>query len=201
MDDLEEPLTPSHLMIGRRVLNLPDHLGYSVDTGVEDFTIEDSHLTRRMKYLNNLLNHYWMRWQSEYLVELRESHRHLLGKSKQTPQIAIGDVAIVHDESLPQSFWKLGCVQKLIVGQDGETRGATVRVINKKGKSALINRPVQLLYLMEIHVTENESSEQRMAGQDDSEPMAQPRSQPRPQRSAAKRGEEQRILWTLAFED
>ena len=101
---------------------------------------------------------------------------------------------IVHDESLPRSFWELSCVQKLIVGQDGETRGATLRVINKKGKSALMNRPVQLLYPMEIHVTENESTEQRMAGQDDSEPMAQPRSQPRPQRSAAKRGEEWRRL-------
>ena len=25
-DDLEEPLTPSHLLVGRRLLNLPDNL-------------------------------------------------------------------------------------------------------------------------------------------------------------------------------
>ena len=25
--DMEEPLTPSHLLVGRRILNLPDHLG------------------------------------------------------------------------------------------------------------------------------------------------------------------------------
>ena len=39
---------------------------------------------------------------------------------------------IVHDESLPRSFWKLGCVEKLFVGRDGQIRGATVRVVNKK---------------------------------------------------------------------
>lgn len=27
--DMEEPLTPLHLLVGRRVLNLPDRLGYS----------------------------------------------------------------------------------------------------------------------------------------------------------------------------
>ena len=27
-DDLEEPLTPSHLLVGRRVLSLPDILSY-----------------------------------------------------------------------------------------------------------------------------------------------------------------------------
>ena len=45
MDDLEEPLSPSHLMISRRVLNLPDHLGYPVDTGDEEFTIDGTQLT------------------------------------------------------------------------------------------------------------------------------------------------------------
>ena len=29
--DLEEPLTPSHLLVGRRILNLPDHLGHLTD--------------------------------------------------------------------------------------------------------------------------------------------------------------------------
>lgn len=27
-DDLDEPLTPSHLLVGRRLLSLPDHLSY-----------------------------------------------------------------------------------------------------------------------------------------------------------------------------
>ena len=28
-DDREEPLTPSHLLVGRRILSLPDNLSYS----------------------------------------------------------------------------------------------------------------------------------------------------------------------------
>ena len=46
--DTEEPLTPSHLLIGRRVLNLPDHLGYLCDPGYEDFDIDATQLTRTM---------------------------------------------------------------------------------------------------------------------------------------------------------
>uniref|UniRef100_A0A1X7TVP5 Uncharacterized protein n=1 Tax=Amphimedon queenslandica TaxID=400682 RepID=A0A1X7TVP5_AMPQE len=43
-DDLEEPITPSHLMTGRRLLSLPDHLCYSAS---EDFEMESSRLTIR----------------------------------------------------------------------------------------------------------------------------------------------------------
>ena len=49
---------------------------------------------------------------------------------------------IVHDESLP---CKLGCVEKLFVSRDGQIRGTTVRVVNKKSKHVLLNRPLQWL--------------------------------------------------------
>ena len=55
--DLEEPLTPSHLMIGRRILNLPDNLGYLLDPGDEEFTVDPTQLRKRAKYLSNTLNH------------------------------------------------------------------------------------------------------------------------------------------------
>ena len=54
--DMEEPLTPSHLLIGRRVLNLPDNLGYIVEAGDEEFVIDASQLDRRVKHLSNTLN-------------------------------------------------------------------------------------------------------------------------------------------------
>ena len=37
--DREEPLTPSHLIVGRRLLSLPDHLSYVHDTQDEDFEV------------------------------------------------------------------------------------------------------------------------------------------------------------------
>ena len=127
-EDIAEPVTPSHLLIGRRVLNLPDHLGQPFDPEDEDFDIDSTQLTRRMKHLSNILNQFWKRWRNEYLAELRETHRHLLEKARGSPQVSIGDVVIVHEEGLPRSFWKLGRIQYLITGKDGITRGATVRV-------------------------------------------------------------------------
>ena len=148
--DTEEPLTPSHLLIGSRVLNLPDNLSHMCDPGDEDYEIDSTRLTRRMKHLSNTLNHFWKRWRSEYLAELRESHKHLLGKSRGHPQVSVGDMVIVHDDSLPRSFWKLGRVCDLIVGRDGRTRGATVTVAGKDRRLTTLNRPLQLLYPLEI---------------------------------------------------
>ena len=38
--DIEEPLTPSHLVVGQRLLNLPDHLGFVCDPEDEDFEVD-----------------------------------------------------------------------------------------------------------------------------------------------------------------
>ena len=40
VDDLDEPLTPSHLLVGRRLLSLPDHLSYQENINDDDFEIE-----------------------------------------------------------------------------------------------------------------------------------------------------------------
>ena len=53
--DLEEPLTPSHLLIGRRILNIPDNLGYLLDPVDEEFTVDASQLRKRVKYLSSTL--------------------------------------------------------------------------------------------------------------------------------------------------
>lgn len=39
-DDTEEPLTPSHLLVGRRILSLPDNLTYFV---VKTLKLQMSH--------------------------------------------------------------------------------------------------------------------------------------------------------------
>ena len=59
--DCDEPLTPSHLVVGRRVLNLPDYLGHSFEPGDEEFEVNASQLTKRMKHLASVLNHFWKR--------------------------------------------------------------------------------------------------------------------------------------------
>jgi len=39
--DLDEALTPSHLITGRRVINLPDDLGYCAGLEDADFTVNE----------------------------------------------------------------------------------------------------------------------------------------------------------------
>ena len=209
--DTEEPLTPSHLLIGRRVLNLPDHLGHLCDPGDEDFDIDSTQLTRRMKHLSNLLNHFWKRWRNEYLAELRESHRHLLKKSHGKTRVSVGDVVIVHEEGLPRGFWKLGRIQALILGRDGKPRGAVVGIAGKNRCFTSLNRPLQLLYPLEINhspelidspqeTRESENKETQESEKRDKS-TDQPVCQPRPKRIAARKGEEKRRLWTCELQD
>ena len=136
--DMEKPLTRSHFLIGRRVLNLPDNLGSIVEAGDEEFMIDTSQLDRQLKHLNNTLNQFWKRWRTEYLTELRESHRQTCRDYSSQPVIEVGDVVVVHDEGLPRGFWKLGKIQEMIFGRNGKIRGATVKVASQNRQLSLL---------------------------------------------------------------
>ena len=210
-EDTEEPLTLSHLPIGRRVLNLPDYLDNLCDPGDEDFDLDATQLTRRTKYLSSILNHFWGRWRNEYLAELRESHKHLLGRAREGPNVSIGDVVIVHDEGLLHSSWKLGKIKKLIVGRYGQMRGATVSVASKGRRHITLNRPLQLLYPLEINHSPDPTMDhpdplispggigpENVSGETDrSDASERPQ---RPQRASAKEGEERRT-WIAQLEE
>ena len=51
-EDQEEPLTPSHLLCGYRLLSLPEHLTYCCPLDDEDFEVAPSEATRRVKVLH-----------------------------------------------------------------------------------------------------------------------------------------------------
>ena len=63
---------------------------------------------------------------------------------------------VVHDESRPRGLWRLGKVEGLISGADGQTIGAVVKVFSRKERSTTINRPVQRIYHLEIRSTARE---------------------------------------------
>ena len=144
-DDLEEPLTPSHLLMGRRVLNLPDNLSTTVDIDDCEFngTLTSTQLKSRMRRLSESLNYFWTRWRDEYLTELRETHRLSCRSCASRPCISVGDIVIVHDKGTPRGYWKLGRVEELFIGRDSEVRGASVRLSSGHG---ILRRPLQLLY-------------------------------------------------------
>lgn len=125
-DDTEEPLTPSHLLLGYRVLSLPDPM-VDPDTDSDDDDVTREDLTRRMKHLSKTIDDFWRRWRAEYLLELREAHRHFQTPKGAANPITVGDIVIVHDENHPRGLWKLGKVEELIQGTDENVRGAVSR--------------------------------------------------------------------------
>ena len=130
-------------MIGRRLLNLPDYLGHVCDPEDEDFEVNTCQLTKRMKHLASVLNHFWRRWRLEHLGEspvLRKKESALLCPKETSLSMT----------TLPRGLWKLGRIQELLTGRDGQTRAAVVRVALRDRQHVLLRRPVQLLYPLEI---------------------------------------------------
>ena len=89
-----EVLTPKHLLYGRRLLSL------SEEPQEEDDETETSY-RRRYKYINETLQHFWKRWQREYLTNLRESHdcnTQAIGKAPK-----VGEVVMVYEEGVKRN--------------------------------------------------------------------------------------------------
>ena len=199
-EDLQEPLTPSHLLTGRRLLSMPEQ-DIGNDILDPEFSLNDKDLSRRMKHLSTLMNHFWTRWRDEYLMELRNSHRGKNDNGKGT--IRAGDIVVVHDESQPRACWRLGKVERLINGEDGNVRGAIVRISPKGKRPTTLKRSVRLLYPLEVR-SDSEAEENRYGKNELDEAIGNEMNQvevKRPRREAAKRGEERRRKWIEELND
>ena len=150
--DVTEPLTPSHLLVGFRILTLPDA---TVPVGVDDdYTPEN--LTRRATHLAKTLEKFWKRWKREYLLELREFHR-TAGHGGASHALQPGEVVTIYDDNHQRGMWRLGRIEELIPGADGQVRGVRVRVVSKGGQLKIINRPIQHLYPLEVRSEHSDS--------------------------------------------
>ena len=159
-DDLEEPLTPSHLMVGRRLLNLPHNLCY--ERNDSDYSPQSTReeLTRHMKYLSDTLDCFWKRWTTEYLIGLGEGHSNFTQKRSSSVEIRTGDIVVIHDEKKPRGFWSLGQIEQVLPGRDDKLRSATVRVFTGGRRSKLLRCPVQRLYPVEFSARLHSDQEQ-----------------------------------------
>ena len=128
----DEVLTPSHLLFGRRLeLQAPES---TTDTEIKQET--------RFDYIQTILRHFWSRWKSEYIYELREHHKQ---RSKYGTICEIGDVVLIHEDRMPRAKYKVGIVESFKKSRDGCQRIATVRYL-LNGKVMKIERPVSKLY-------------------------------------------------------
>jgi hypothetical protein len=130
-EDNDEPLTPSHLVLGRRVLTLAK----SARSDISDEVDTAERATRRERHLKTVLTHFWKRWKQEYLTQLREYHRPREAKG---PSVNKGDVVVIAEDNVKRLNWNIGQIEKLLTGRDGNTRAVVVRTIGKDGKATTL---------------------------------------------------------------
>ena len=125
-----EPITSSHLLQQRQGMSLP--LGA--------FQNEDLHSRKQCRRGQLLSNHFWTRWQREYLPLLQECNKWILKRRN----LAVNDLVFVVTENAPCGHWLLGRVTRVFHGQDGLVRTAEV-----KTKNSILLRPISKLCLLE----------------------------------------------------
>ena len=132
----DEALTPNHLLFGRKINFEASDYKVPIETDVSN----------RYIYLQSIIDHYWKRWRTEYLTELREHHK--VKKGLGEPDIEINDVVIIEEDKQPRQNWRMGVVQEFVKSRDNKRRGAVVRYINND-KNCTIRRPINKLYPVE----------------------------------------------------
>ena len=137
-----EALTPFHLMFGSDLSSRSTiiHDDIPLCSSAQD-------CSKRVSYDKKLVQNAWNRFYDTYLNELRQHNLYLNGKlSKESAQLAVGDVVLIKGEGhMPRGQWKMGKIDKLVVGRDGAIRGAELSVISKGGQLTKASRPVQKL--------------------------------------------------------
>ena len=116
-DDIQLPiLTPNTLQFCQPNI-LPE---------LQDHHVENPDLRKRAKHIRRCKDALWKRWPAEYLKAPRE--RHNMKPGNKVLSLKIGDVVIVRGEEKNRGKWKIGIVDRLIIGKDGVVRGAELRV-------------------------------------------------------------------------
>ena len=132
--DSEEPLTPSHFLIGK---NMSER-----SVIVEDpENVTRRTLTDRERLRRKQLDRFWKVWSDDYLRNLPPS----VAKFQRRGQLSEGSVVLIHEENLPRLRWPVGVVVKLHPGRDGLVRAADV-----KTKRGVYTRAVQRLHNLEV---------------------------------------------------
>lgn len=108
------PLSPGHFIIGRPLTALPTPT-------LEDHSAD--HLRTRYQRLERMRQHFWQRWNKEYLSELQQRTKW----RSNTARLNIGDMVLISEDNTPALSWRLGRVERLFPGPDGISRVADIK--------------------------------------------------------------------------
>ncbi|GJQ75515.1 hypothetical protein Trydic_g17602 [Trypoxylus dichotomus] len=98
-------LTPAHFLIGDSLLTTPE-------PNYQDVPINR---LSRWQHIQNLFEHLWKRWSTEYLSQLQA--RTKLYSNSET-RLKEGSMVILEEENLPPFKWKIGRIEKTFPGKE-----------------------------------------------------------------------------------
>ena len=102
-------------------------------------------LTKRLKYVKSLSDHYRQRFEHEYLLELRE--KHIMGADpKRIPEV--GEVVLIESKG-KRNTWRLGKIIQPIQSVDNRIRAVILKTYDGSN-TRYIHRPIEKLYPLEV---------------------------------------------------
>ena len=140
-EDQLNHLSPSQLMLGRRLDALPVPESYNYD---RNYGSNDS-LNKGYLKLLSIIDHCWLTWKSSYLLFLKDQERLNIptGVRQGKFHASIGDVVLIADKEL-RSQWTLGLIVELLPGKDNE-----IRIAKVKTKNGYVLRSLVKLHFLE----------------------------------------------------
>jgi hypothetical protein len=111
--DDHEALTPGHFLIGKQLMAVPEP---------SLLDIRENRLSRWQR-VSQILQHFWKRWQAEYLHSLQERAKW----RRPEKNIEVGDLVLMKHDQEPPLKWKLGRISSIYPGIDGLVRSAEVK--------------------------------------------------------------------------
>jgi len=107
-------LSPGHFLIGTTLTSYP---------GVDLMEVKVNRLSR-WQLLEQIRQHFWKRWSSEYLLSLQQRDKWMANLG---PQVQVDQLVLCREDGLPPLKWVFGRVQKVIPGADKVVRTAIIR--------------------------------------------------------------------------
>jgi hypothetical protein len=130
-----EVLTPGHFLVGSSLLAYP----------TDDLTHLKQNRLSRWQAVQQMVQHFWRRWEKEYLTMLHSRPKWFIPQ----PNLEPGVLVLIRDDdpAFGPLKWKLGRITKVFLGSDGDVRNCDVMTPN----GPIYRRPIVKLSPLPIY--------------------------------------------------